>query len=171
MAKRRAKGEGSIYFDEKNGRWLAKITLPNGKRRTKSGKTKKQVTDWLLDQRTKANEGLWVADERITFGAFLARYMEDVAEHSLRPTTLQGHYSLINNHIEPALGKVRLTQLGPHHIQRFYAKNAERRAVKANRSVRPFNNQKESAASLKVGTCSTKCGRPGSLSLSQKEEV
>jgi hypothetical protein len=38
MARKRSRGEGSIYH-RKDGLWCAQITLPNGKRKTKYAKT------------------------------------------------------------------------------------------------------------------------------------
>jgi len=64
--KRRAKGEGSLYCDEKNRRWLAQITLPIGRRRTESGKSQKEVMNWLIKQQNKVQEGLFVLDDRYT---------------------------------------------------------------------------------------------------------
>jgi integrase len=122
MAKRRAKGEGSIWFDKTNDRWMAQLSLPNGKRRSKSGKTQKQVRDWLIKQRSQVKDGLYVEDDKITLGEFIDRYMNDVAIHNLRPTTLQTHLSLIRNHINPELGRIRMSVLRPDHVQRFYSK-------------------------------------------------
>lgn len=65
MAKRRAKDEGSIYFNEKYHHWVAKITHPNGTRKSKSGKIQKVVLDWLIDQRTKVKDGPFFAIVRI----------------------------------------------------------------------------------------------------------
>jgi integrase len=125
MAKRRAKGEGSIYYDEVNNRWMAQITLPNGKRRTKSGASQKAVRDWLTKQRHNISEGLYVLDDKVKFGEFLDRYMKDVALHNLRATTYQTHAGLIKNHIQPELGNIRLSSLSATHIQRFYTKKLE----------------------------------------------
>lgn len=57
MAKRRRKGEGTLWLDKRNGRWMAQITLPTGKRRTRSGKNEKEVLDWLTEQRSKIKKG------------------------------------------------------------------------------------------------------------------
>ena len=91
MSKRRTKGEGTIFFDNSNKRWMAQISLPSGKRRTKSGKTQKAVRDWLIKQRNQIKEGVYVENENITVAEFFDRYMKDVAAHKLRPTTIQAH--------------------------------------------------------------------------------
>lgn len=120
MSNKRTYGEGSIYFNPEMGRWVAQIRLPNGKRRGKSAKTKGEASEWLLVQRAALRDGINVEDTHIAFGTFLERYMTDVAAFRLRPTTLRGHWSLINNHIKPELGRIRLADLRPDHVQRFY---------------------------------------------------
>src|SRR5690554_2563805 len=107
MPKRRAHGEGTLY-KRADGRWCAQITLPDGRRRTKYGKTKQTVVDWMTAQRAAIRSQTWVADQRITLGEFMAAYLKDVAEPSVRPRTLQSYHWLINKHITPALGHVRL---------------------------------------------------------------
>jgi integrase len=117
---RRTKGEGSIYFS--NNRWVAQITLPNGKRKSKSNKNKSVVLDWLIAQRGQLQKGLFIDDEKIKVGEYLDRYTEDVASHNLRPRSLTRHISLINNHIKPEIGNIRLSALRPDHVQRLYSK-------------------------------------------------
>ena len=120
MTKRRAKGEGSLYFNTTSQRWVAQITLPNGKRKSKTSGSQKEVRDWLIKQRNKLREGLIITNDKIKLGDFIARYMASVASHNLRPTTYQTHSSLIRNHIEPELGNIRLVSLRPDQVQDFY---------------------------------------------------
>ena len=121
MAKRRAKGEGSIYFNENVNLWVAQITLPNGQRKSKSSKAQKQVRNWLIKQRNQLREGLYVTDDHIKLGDFLDRYMEDVAKNSLRPRTYNRNIGIVRNHIKPELGNIKLNALRPDQVQSFYA--------------------------------------------------
>lgn len=125
MAKRRTKGEGSIWYDSKNDRWMAKITLPNKKRRTKSGKVRKELLDWLTDQRNKIRQGTFVTDENVKLGNFITSYMENVAVHNLRPRTYISHAGYVRNHIVPELGEIKLESLRPDQVQAFYTKKLE----------------------------------------------
>ena len=120
MARRRQKGEGSIYYS--NERWVAQITLPNGRKRSKSNPNKSVVLDWLITQRSQLQSGLFVADDKVKVGEFLDRYIEDVASHSLRPRSLERNISLVNLHIKPEIGNIRLTALRPDQVQRMYSK-------------------------------------------------
>jgi integrase len=123
MTHRRDRGEGTVY--PQRDKWIAQLTLPNGKRRSKSCESKKEALNWLSAEKSKINQGLFVADNRLRIGDFLASYMSGVAEHTLRPTTLQAHYSLINNHIVPELGNIRLSDLQPNQVQAFYAQKLD----------------------------------------------
>lgn len=122
MSKKRSHGEGTLYHDESNDRWVAQISLPNGKRRTKTNKNKKPLLNWLTEQRSKIRKGTYVTDDKIRLGDFLDRYIEDVAKHSLRPRTLESHSGYVRNHIKPELGHIRLINLRPDHVQAFYTK-------------------------------------------------
>ncbi len=119
---RRSKGEGSLWKDETNNRWMGKITLPNGKRRSKSGKTKIEILDWLTDQRDKIKKGTYVVDDTATLGGFITSYMENTLKHNLRPRTYIAHWGYVKNHIIPELGKIKLEALRPEHVQSFYDK-------------------------------------------------
>ena len=122
MANRRTKGEGSIYYAKNVDLWIAQITLPNGKRTSKSSKSQKDVRDWLIDQRKQLNDGLYITDEHLKLGVFLDRYLQDVAFYHLRPRTYEGYSGIINNHIKPEIGNIKLSALRPHHIQALYSK-------------------------------------------------
>jgi integrase len=122
VTKRRIKGEGSISYQQSRDRWLAQITLPNGKRRTKAHKNKKVVLDWLTEQRNKIKKGTYVTDDKISLGEFILSYIEGVAKHNLVPRTYQTYYGYVTNHIVPELGRIKLASLRPEQVQDFYTK-------------------------------------------------
>jgi|SRR5579859_947897 len=119
MAKRRSKGEGTI-FQRKDGLWRAAIVLPDGQRRVKTSKSQKVVRDWLQAQRQSVHDQVWTSNDRLTVGEFLAHYLTDIAAATVRPRTLEGYAWLIKKHIEPVLGDIRLTGLTPQRVQAFY---------------------------------------------------
>lgn len=122
---RRSNNEGSIYWWEGKGLWAAAITLPNGKRKVKTSKLQKTVKDWLVKERGKIQDGNYLSDDRITVGAFLTRYLEDYGKRSLRVTTLQGYQAVIQKHIIPELGSIRLVALRADQINHLLAKELE----------------------------------------------
>lgn len=125
MTKRRSRGEGTIYFSDQTNTWVAQITLPSGKRKTKSAKTQNEVRSWLLKQRKTLSDGLLFEDESITLENFLTRFMNDVVKHTLRPTTIESYKYLIEHLILPELGSMRLVKIRPDHIQNLYSKKLE----------------------------------------------
>lgn len=77
-------------FWEKKDLWAGKITTPEGKRKTQYAKAKKDIKDWLLKERSKLAEGIYIPDEKVTVETFLHRDLEDYGKRSLRVTTLEG---------------------------------------------------------------------------------
>ena len=124
MAKRRSKGEGTIY-QRPDGLWVAQITLPNGKRKTKYSKTQKVVKDWLLTQRNALQQGVWVKDDTLTISNFFDRFLSDTLRYKVKPKTYQSYSSLIRLHINPVVGHLRLVELRPYHLQDLYSKKIE----------------------------------------------
>ena len=118
MPKRRAKGEGSIYRRD-DGLWVGQLYMPSGKKKVKYGKTQREVRDWLHEQKEAVSKGTLVESKAVTLEAFMKQYMES-AENSLRPKTIESYNYLINIHIVPELGDMKLTQLRPDHVQGFY---------------------------------------------------
>ena len=116
MTRRRSRGEGTIFFLEKKGLWVGKISLPDGKRKTKYNKRQQIVKDWLLEERRKLKQGIFVSDDKITLEAFLRRYLSDYAKRKLQPSTYASYEFIVEKHIIPKLGSVRLANLRPDQI-------------------------------------------------------
>ncbi len=120
--KKRANGDGTISQRKSDGRWWARITLPNGKRKAYYGKTrddvKKQLTKALHDQQ----EGLPIVGERQTVAQYLAWWLETSKRPRLRPRTFERYEALIRLHVIPAIGSVPLARLTPQQLTDLYAK-------------------------------------------------
>jgi integrase len=121
MGKRRARGEGGLFFSEKENCWIAEINLPDGTTKRKRSKRQQVVKDWLLTQRNALKNGVFVRTDQLTVSQFMDRYYNDVALHTLRPTTLEGYEVIIRVHIKPSIGHIKLNQLGATHVQKFYS--------------------------------------------------
>ncbi len=120
MAKKRAHGEGSIFFSDSRKLWVAEIYV-DGKKKRKYSKQQQTVKAWLLSQRDSIRDGTFVKKENVTLGVFLDAYVADVAAHTLRPKTLEVYKYLIRLHIKPTLGHLRLSDLRPDHVQKLYS--------------------------------------------------
>lgn len=128
---KRAAGEGSIGRRE-NGTYYATVRL-EGKRRWMYGQTRKEVVAKLreLQAKAKANE---LPEEELTVAALLDRWLEEVVRVRNKEHTYVDYWRISKNHLKPALGTLKLTELRPHHIQRML--NAVSEAGRAPRTVR-----------------------------------
>lgn len=73
----------------------------------------------------------------LTFAETAARYMAEVAEPYMKRTTLVGYRSLLGRHLLPALGSMKVHQIGREDTKRLHAKIGEATPGAANR-VRSF---------------------------------
>lgn len=121
MAKRRSKGEGSIFKEKSTDFWCAELTLPDGKRKRKRSKKQHVVREWLHEQQSAIQTNLLLKDERITLAQYLDRFIDDVAAHTLAPSTLRSYRYLIRDHIKPEIGSIKLVNLRPDHLQTLYS--------------------------------------------------
>jgi integrase len=121
---RRSKGEGSIY-KAKDGFWTGAVTLPTGKRKVKRSKVQGVVKDWLITERKKLTDGILTPDTKITLSSFLIRYLEDYCKRTLRETTYAGYQMVIEKHIVPYLGSIKLVQLRPDQVNHLLSKQLE----------------------------------------------
>ena len=120
MTKRRGKGEGTVWFDEKLNRWIGQLTLPNGKKKTKKAKPKPKSKNGFWRSGRRYKTGIYLTDDTYTVSRFFDRYFADIAEHTLAPRTILS-YQNMRKHIEPALGNVKLSALRVDHLQKLYS--------------------------------------------------
>lgn len=121
MAKRRGRGEGSI-FQRADGLWVGSVQVgyAGGRRHRKViyGKTRKEVQGKMLQVlRGQEEQTLARAPERLTVGAFLARWLDTGASQRVRPTTLESYREIIRLHVEPHIGRVKLAKLTPEDVR------------------------------------------------------
>ena len=121
MTKKRSDGEGSLYFSESENTWIAEVTLPDGKRKKKRSKKQQVVKAWLLEYRNLVKENDPPVDERITLSGFFAKFLEESAKHTLKPKTYSSYKWLIEKHVIPEIGRLKLASLKPHHLQKLYS--------------------------------------------------
>ncbi|MBI5948770.1 MAG: site-specific integrase [Chloroflexi bacterium] len=122
--RRRAHGEGGLR-ERADGRWEGSVEVGftiEGKRirKTVYGSTKHEALHKLKTVRTQIEQGIVPAPDRLTVAAFLTDWLGAV-ETSLRPKTIHRYREVVNVHLIPGLGKRRLAQLTPQHVETFLA--------------------------------------------------
>jgi integrase len=127
MPRTRGNGEGSIYpVKDKNGRvvgyrgsyWVHTAAGP--KRRYLSGKKREDVADKLIVALGGRAQGLVFDAGTLTVGVYLERWLKDSVKDTVSPSTYEVHRHMIEPHINPALGRLKLKDLNPVHVRSFY---------------------------------------------------
>ena len=118
---KRGHGEGTIHFRKDRNKWRAQITLEDGRRISRHFHTRREAQRWLVEALKAKQDGLPAATPKITVAEYIDHWFNDVAISNLRPKTIQSYECIIRLHIKPILGKIRLTQLRPDHIQNLYS--------------------------------------------------
>lgn len=120
----RIKGNGSIR-QRANGRWEGRYTVGfdpiTGKQKQKSiyGSTQAEVARRLREITKDIDDGIFVDDQNITVGQWLTTWVNEYTI-GLKTSTKRSYATHIQRHIIPALGKIRLSELTPSMIQKFY---------------------------------------------------
>jgi len=127
MAKR-GTNEGSI-FRRKDGRWVGSLNLgwEDGKRKRRHfyAATAAAVREELLKARSDQSRGLPVAAERQTVAKFLEGWLEHTLKARAKPRSIESFTAIVNKHIVPALGRIRLDKLTPQQVQALLEKKRE----------------------------------------------
>ena len=128
MARRRANNEGTIFYRESRGEWAAQVSI-SGKRLTKYAKTQRECRDWVKETLAKIGNGLTFSGTQVTVAKFMKMWM-DGKELSRKPKTVYQYHMLINLHILPKIGGMRLQDIQPAHLKQLYlAKKEEGRGA------------------------------------------
>lgn len=115
---KRANGEGSIR-KRPDGRWEARISLPNGKRKAFYGKTRTEAYRKLTEALKARQDALPIPLERQTVEKYLKEWLQSV-KPSLRPRTWDRYEQYVRLHAVPHLGHLPLARLFPQHLQALY---------------------------------------------------
>lgn len=119
MAKKMgAKNSGTVR-QRPDGRWEARATI-QGKRRSFYADRQNDALKAMRAAQKAADDVVYLEPTRLTVSVWLDTWLREYAANTCKPLTLSTYQSRINSHIRPALGKVKLHDLTPAHIQAFY---------------------------------------------------
>ena len=113
-------GEGSV-FQRKDKRWVAQITLENGKKKFLYRKTEKEANAALRKALNELEKGTLVTGKQQPLKAYLDQWLEQGHRYTVKVSTYYAYRTWLDRHIIPALGHVQLQRLTPEHIQAFYS--------------------------------------------------
>lgn len=116
---RRANKEGSVYFRQSDKKWVASITLENGKRKVVYAATQQEAIRKRNALIREQEQGKIVTQPNQTVAQYLD-YWLSVYKQSVRPRSYERYEQIIRLHLVPVIGKMRLDKLLPQHVQSLY---------------------------------------------------
>ena len=121
---KRANGRGSIYqITKSNGRkvWKAAIKDINGTLRTKNFTKLSEAEDWVADQRRARDlgENTYATNPKMTVAEFLVGWANTQYGPD-QESTQRSYLSVIKNHIEPAIGKLKAAELNTKTVENLF---------------------------------------------------
>ena len=121
---KRANGRGSIYqITKSNGRkvWKAAIKDINGKLRTKNLTKLSEAEDWVADQRRARDlgENTYATNPKMTVAEFLVGWANTQYGPD-QESTQRSYISVIKNHIAPAIGKIKASELNTKTVENLF---------------------------------------------------
>lgn len=123
--KRRAQGEGSLFFDSSRGRWVGAAEVPpdplNGNRRRvkvvgAAGESKAKVATRL---RERMGEIRAAGAKAGTVGELIESWLSRGAPKRKGASALETARVLVTSHVLPAFGSVKVGDLRPEDVERW----------------------------------------------------
>ena len=168
MAKRRPDGDGMVRKRE-DGRWEGRIVVGHKKNgdsifRHVYAKTQKELMDKLHRNIEDYRDAELTEDSRMTLGEWLDRWMTEYKADTVRPGTLRGYQSIIEQYIKPQLGDKQISLITKQDVQRMYRRLKRRDAPTSTPKRAPSLPTPRCAASTacSIWRCRTQCRRTSS---------
>src|SRR6266699_1233303 len=123
---RRGHGDGSV-FQRKDGRYVVQVVSEDRKKKQYYFKTEKEAAAARRKLLYEKEQGTLAAGPQQTLKTYLEKWLEQVCKLTMRPNTYKGYRSVVNHHLVPSLGHIKLQKLTAEHLQTFFAqKQGER---------------------------------------------
>jgi integrase len=132
---RRPNGEGTIVH-RSDGRWFGRLPVwENGKLQRKPvyGKTQAEVARKLRELKRQLDQGLPAPDGTMTVAQLAEQFLE-AKRGTIKDRTLLSYRLCLENHVVPAIGRVKVAKLEPRDLQALWSAKLD--AGLAPRSVR-----------------------------------
>lgn len=118
MARKKANGEGSIT-KRKDGRYMGRYTV-EGKRYAVYGDTFEETRVKLTEVLANIDKGTFIISSNSTLSHWLREWLVDFALPTVKQSTYVSYEAYARLHIEPALGRIKLSDLTVERFQRFF---------------------------------------------------
>jgi hypothetical protein len=114
----RGHNEGSLFLRSRDRRWVATVTMPNGRRRSMSARSKAEGVLALRELLRQRDAAVPQDPRQVRLGPYLARWLDEVRPR-LAPATWRKHESIVRVHLGPALGHRRLSELSVGDVRGY----------------------------------------------------
>lgn len=88
----------------------------------------KSLEAFAIDFERRVKSGMFLQGEKISFQEFSERWMQDYATMQLEDTTTATYRMLLDTHILPAIGHLKLSKIQPLHMNKLYKEMSEHRS-------------------------------------------
>ena len=126
MPRKKANGEGSI-IKLPNGKYKGVMTVEvvrdirnkviKQKRKTFTHEKKYEVQKWLNGLINDKNKDILVSPNDITVKKWINTWLDKYKKNSIKVRSYEGYKTIIDNYIEPTIGKIKLQDLKTVDIQ------------------------------------------------------
>jgi integrase len=124
MARHRGRGKGSVYYDKSRDRWVASVSLEQG-RRKQSARTEAEAEKLLRGMLDELEESGSVSAKNCTVGAAIADYLAHPPPSWKTSSTLSVNRTHAA-HLTAALGRILLTRLTVQQVEDHLAAEGRR---------------------------------------------
>ena len=116
-SRKRANGEGTLFWEERRGRWVAQLALPNGERRKRTALSKKDAGQLLTQMAIDVETTGGVFDQSSRFSDLAGLWREKVLDAKvMAPSTRSGKDWALGR-LEDELSRVKLVHLNADRIE------------------------------------------------------
>jgi integrase len=117
---KRSHGEGDApRYRAREDRWISALTLPDGRRRVFYGRTSDEARRKRDRARAQVERGLPLPDERLTVGAWLRQWFDQIHAREIKPSTIRAQRTILQRHLLPAFEQVLLVRLTATDVDRY----------------------------------------------------
>jgi integrase len=127
--KQNGNGQGTVYpRKNRQGKvigYRGSYFGPDGKRRYVSAKKKGDAERALRQAMTDADRGFVFEAGTLTVEQYLYHWLQHSVRDTVRRSTFAQYESVVNRHLAPALGRLKLKSLAPTHVRGLYRKKLD----------------------------------------------
>jgi integrase len=173
----RGKGEGAIFRVPKDRKqplkyWQASVELPShdGTRRRVilRKKNKTELIELMEEKKKELRARGDLPTKSQTTQQWFTYWLEQIVVKEVRPKTVGGYRSVVNGHIIPTIGSVKLDKVTPAHIRRVHDRIIE----KGLSSTYALNAHRVMSASFEIALREGRIGRnPAKLTTAPRKAV